>query len=197
MNADIFWRHNYTIHNAVRCFLFKQQHILTLKELLILTTHVYSPWWTSLLFVRCIWAAVALCRGEWATPRCISYRLPTWCGSLPWLEWLLPDERERQMMKHIDYLGIQRLQTPAKKTVTVTLWHDDVPVHKNTVLFQSFWGPCRSCHRSSSNIKSALRRRLRSPYRCPSCRAPRRAGRAWNTLLTSTAVEENGRGGGG
>lgn len=62
------------------------------------------------------------------------------------------------------------------------------PVHKNTVLFQSFWGPCRSYHHSSNNIKSALRRKLRSPYRCPSCPAPRRAARAWSTLLASTAA---------
>lgn len=69
-----------------------------------------------------------------------------------------------------------------------------VPVHKNTVLFQNFWGPCRSCHHSSSNIKSALRRRLRSPCRCPSCPPPKRAGLAWSTLLTNTAAEEHIRG---
>lgn len=65
-------------------------------------THLYPchpclPWWIFLLSVRCIWAAAALCRGGWVTPGCISCRLPTWCGSLPWLEWLLPsDERERE-----------------------------------------------------------------------------------------------------
>lgn len=63
-----------------------------------------------------------------------------------------------------------------------------LPVRKNTVLFQSFWGPCRSYHHSSNNIKSALRRKLRSPYRCPSCPAPGRAARAWSTLLASTAA---------
>lgn len=66
-----------------------------------------------------------------------------------------------------------------------------VPVHKNTVLFRSFWGRCRSCHHSSSNIKSALRRTLHSPYRCPSYPTPRRAGQAWSTLLTSTAARRH------
>ena len=66
-----------------------------------------------------------------------------------------------------------------------------VPVHKNTVLFQSFSALCRSCHHSSSNIESALRRRPHSPCRCPSCPAPGRGARAWNTLPTSTASERH------
>lgn len=59
------------------------------------------------------------------------------------------------------------------------------------MLFRSFWGRCRSCHHSSSNIKSALRRTLHSPYRCPSYPIPRRAGQAWSTLLTSTAARRH------
>lgn len=64
-----------------------------------------------------------------------------------------------------------------------------VPVHKNTVLFQSSSDPCRSGLRNSSNIESALRRRRHSPYRCPSCQAQEMGGQAWSTLLTSTAVD--------
>lgn len=53
-----------------------------------------------------------------------------------------------------------------------------VPVHKNTVLFQSSSDPCRSGLRNSSNIESALRRRRHSPYRCPSCQAQEMGGQA-------------------
>lgn len=69
-----------------------------------------------------------------------------------------------------------------------------LPVHKNTVLFQSFWGPCRSCRRNSSNIKSALHHKLRSLCRCPSYPPPRRAGLAWSTLLTNTATGKSSEG---
>lgn len=135
--------------------------------------------------MRCIWAAAALCRGEWATPGCTSYRLPTWCDSLPWLEWLLPAGEHGQ----VSVLAEDRRRTARESEKE----RGGVPVHKNTVLVQSFWGPYRSCRRSSSNIKSALRRRRRSPCRCPSCPSPGRAERAWSTLLTSTAAEDVGR----
>lgn len=95
--------------------------------------------------------------------------------------------RKRQIEKHESSNSACYAST-CMKLIGVPIKHRSVPVHKNTVLFRSFWGPCRSCRHSSSNIKSALRRKLRSPYRCPSCPTPRRAGRAWSTLLTSTAA---------
>lgn len=108
-----------------------------------------------------------------------------------WSGYCLRRESERRTLVWACDTEKAATETACKQRKALRVGECGVPVHKNTVLFQSFWGPCRSYHRSSSNIKSALRRMLRSPYRCPSCPTPRRAGRAWNTLLTSTAARRH------